>query len=261
MPPMHQAAARGFNRGTAAYDRGRPGYPPEALAFLTEAFPPNPSVLELGAGTGKFTVELARLAKKLLALEPVGAMREKLVTTCPSIASAGGVAEALPIASASFDAVVAAQAFHWFASDTALREIHRVLKPGGLLALVWNRRDTSEPWVAALDSLWERHQGDVPRYGSGAWKKAFEPSSFELLKSAVFSHAHPLTVEQVVDRVASISFISALPDAERAKVLEAVRQLLAEHPDTRGKQTLALPYATDVFLYRAQPSRRPSARA
>ena len=144
---IHVAAATGFEAGADAYERARPTYPPDAVAFIVETLDlrPGRTVLELGAGTGKLTRLLVPSGARILALEPVEAMRAKLVESVPGVELVDGTAEAIRLPNGSVDAVVVAQAFHWFDAIRALSEIHRVLRPGGRVVLAWNRRDEIGP--------------------------------------------------------------------------------------------------------------------
>jgi SAM-dependent methyltransferase len=160
------------------------------------------------------------------------------------------VAEALPLRAGSVDAVVAAQAFHWFDFDVALAEIHRVLRPGGGLGLIWNLRDEHHDWVARLGDV-RRRYGDI-RYDSGEWRDAIERSPwFGSLGERQFAYEQVLEPEGVVELMASRSFIAALPPPEHAAVRDEIRNLLAHHPDTAGRERLVLPYRTDVYWTQA----------
>jgi SAM-dependent methyltransferase len=247
---IHEAAARGFARAADAYERGRPGYPPEAVEHLRDALGigPGRAVLDLAAGTGKLTRLLAATGAELVAVEPVDQMREALARALPEVTALAGTAEDLPLAADSVDAVVAGSAFHWFLGDEALAEIHRVLRPGGHLGLLWNVRDESVPWVAELTAIMEPHRGSAPRYLAGAWKEAFRrTAAFSPLSCAAFRHVHRLEPEAVVARFASVSFVAALSERDRADVLGRVRTLLARDPATRGRDVVELPYRTDVW--------------
>ena len=247
---IHDAAARGFPRAVEDYERGRPGYPTEAVARLVEALRIGPGrrVLDLAAGTGKLTRALEPSGAELVAVEPVAEMRAALERASPAVQSVDGVAEAIPLAGDSVDTVVVGSAFHWFDGERALAEIHRVLRPGGGLGLLWNVRDETVPWVAALTEIMEPHRGAAPRYAAGAWRAALERSRlFSPLEGISFHHVQRLPPEGVVARVASVSFVAALPAGERARVLERVRLLLERDPVTRGRTLLELPYRTDVF--------------
>ena len=126
-----------------------------------------------------------------------------------------------------------------------------MLRPSGRLGLVWNVRDESVDWVARLGEIVEPHRGAAPRYCAGAWREAFARTTlFTELEESRFTLVHELDRRAVVARVASISFISVLPDDERARVLQQVGEMLSTHPETYGKERLALPYRTDVFWCR-----------
>ena len=118
---MHRAAAVGFDRAAGAYERGRAGYPAAAVETILAATDaaPGRTLLELGAGTGKLTRELVGSGARVIALEPVAGMRHILTRTAPEAEPLDAVAEAIPLADASVDAVVAAQAFHWFDPEVA----------------------------------------------------------------------------------------------------------------------------------------------
>lgn len=247
---IHEAAACGFARAADAYEHGRPGYPPAAVEHLCDALGigPGRAVLDLAAGTGKLTRLLVPTGAELVAVEPVGEMRAALARALPGVTALAGTAEDIPLAADSVDAVVAGSAFHWFHGDEALAEIHRVLRPGGRLGLLWNVRDESVPWVAELTAIMEPHRGSAPRYRSGAWKEAFRRRAiFSPLRCAEFRHVHRLEPEAVVARVASVSFIAALGERDLADVLARVRALLAHDPATRGREVVELPYRSDVY--------------
>ena len=152
MSDVHPAAARGFGQGTDAYVRGRPDFPPAALDWLCNdlGLRAGTTAVELGAGTGKCTKLLVETTATVVAVEPVAAMLERLARDLPGVAAVHGQAQRIPLADASADAVVCAQAFHWFATAEALAEIHRVLKPRAPLGLIWSssRRWTGRPGPA-----------------------------------------------------------------------------------------------------------------
>jgi SAM-dependent methyltransferase len=247
---IERAAARGYARAPSAYEQGRPAYPAEAVICLQRelGLEPGRVVLDLAAGTGKLTARLVGTGATVIAVEPVDEMRAALERKLPGVDARSSTAEAVALPDASVDAVTVGQAFHWFRGAEALSEIHRVLRPGGRLGLVWNLRDETVPWVAGLTGIMEPHRGSAPRAASGAWREAFERTAlFGPLEEATFRHVHRLTPEGVVARVASVSFVAALGEEERAAVLRSVREVLARDPDTRGRAEVELPYRTDVY--------------
>jgi ubiquinone/menaquinone biosynthesis C-methylase UbiE len=247
---IHAAAARGFPLVPDAYERGRPMYPFAAVRRLVRelGIRPEKRVLDLAAGTGKLTRLLAQSGAEVVAVEPVDAMRERLVETVAGIRAMRGTAEAIPLPDASMDAVTVGQAFHWFDGDAALAEIHRVLRPGRRLGLIWNVKDESVDWVRLLAEIVESYRGSAPRVASGAWKDAFERTElFTPIERARFSFVHEVDAEIVVARVTSISFIAALDATVRERVVEQVRELVATHPETRERRVFPLRYRTGVY--------------
>ena len=115
----------------------------------------------------------------VVAVEPVAEMRAQAIAANPGLETVAGTADAIPLADLSIDAVVCAQSFHWFATPQALVEIDRVLRPGGSLGLIWNVRDESVPWIAALTALMAPYEKDTPRYTSGEWKDLFPAAGFQ----------------------------------------------------------------------------------
>ena len=247
---VHPSASGGFGAAAEEYERRRPDYPGEAIDRLVQEMEIGRActVLDLGAGTGKLTRQLAKLGPMILAVEPVEAMRRQFKAAIPRIPVVAGVAEALPVGDGRFDAVVCAQAFHWFDGERALPEIHRVLKPRGRLGLLWNVRDASVDWVARLGEIIEPYQSTVPQETSGEWRRAFSASDwFGTLHQLRFTHSQPLDAEGLVERYASASYIAVLPPDQRAEVLERTRRLASVHPDLAGRSSFDLPYVTDLF--------------
>ena len=250
---IHRDAAVGFGRAADVYERARPGYPSEAVALLVEelAIGPGSTVVDLAAGTGKLTRLLVPTGAHLVAVEPVAAMRERLEVAAPGVTVIEGTAERMRLDGASARVVLVAQAFHWFDAARATIEIARVLEPGGGLGLIWNVRDESVPWVQELTRIMEPYRGDTPTHRTRAWRRPLEATGlFDPLHDRSFPYEQRMTTDQVVDRVLSVSFIAALPPDERATVGEEVLAALEADPDTRGSETLSMPYRTDVFWAR-----------
>src|SRR5919197_4706222 len=160
---IHAWAAGGFTRGAADYEKARPDYPRAAVELLELG--PGQTVVDVGAGTGRLTRQLVETGARVIAIDPLEAMR-KLIPT-DGIEVLAGTAEALPLRADAADVVTAAQAFHWFRRAEALAEMQRVLRPGGLLALLWNRRDPEDPTQREFIRILSRHRAHPSLEGSG----------------------------------------------------------------------------------------------
>ena len=251
---IHESAAKGFAAGADAYERGRPEYSPEAVQRLTRelGIGPGTRVLDLAAGTGKLTRQLAPTGADLVAVEPIAEMRAKLEASLPTIEALEGTAERIPLPNHSVDALVVGQAFHWFDSVRAVSEIRRVLRPGGGVGLIWQVRDASRPWTARLDEIIDRADDGHPRYRTGAWREGFDRMAlFEPLQEATFETVQRGSPETIVDRVGSISYVAAMTAERRRVVLDQVRELLATDAETRGEEFVELPYAANIYWARA----------
>jgi ubiquinone/menaquinone biosynthesis C-methylase UbiE len=250
-PRIHHVAAVGFEAAVERYERGRPSYPGDAVSFLVRAagIGPGRDVVELGAGTGKFTELIVPTGARIVAVEPVPGMREALGRSCPSVEAVNGTAEQIPLADASADAVVVAQAYHWFDGERALPEIHRVLRPHGTLGLIWNIRDEASDWSERLTEIFDRLSGDgAPRYRDMRWREAFEDTDlFGPFHHQVAYHVHQVTRDAFLDRVLSVSYVASAPEGERERVVAEVTDLLENDPDLRGRDQIVMPYRTDVF--------------
>lgn len=249
--PVHDVAARGFDAGADAYERARPSYPPAAVDWIVEhcGIASGTTVCDLAAGTGKLTRLLEPTGVSLLAVEPVEGMSRHLRDALPGVPVLAGVAEAIPFAGESLDAVTVAQAFHWFDADPAFAELHRVLRPGGRVGLVWNARDRSVDWVDALWSIMDRVEKQAPWRDHENWRDSAlgAREGFGELHTAEFHHEQILSREDVVERFASVSHVAVLPSDERAAVLDEVRQVLDFHPGTAGRTNLSIPYRVDAY--------------
>ncbi len=234
---MHPAA-RGFDTSGERYDRGRPDYPDAAIELLLDELGSPARVVDVGAGTGKLTRPLLARGLEVIAVEPAAAMRELLTATEVHDATA----ESLPIPDGSVDAVVAGQAFHWFATAQALAEFARVLIPAGRLGLVWNRRDLQQPLQRELGALMAPYRRGAPEHASDAWRSAFgDDAPFALAAEHRIDSSQRLNADGLADRVLSVSFMAALPADERAAVEARVRALAPEPVELR--------YVTELFVY------------
>jgi SAM-dependent methyltransferase len=247
---VHAVARAGFAEAET-YERARPGYPPDAVAWLGEhlRLRPGAVAVDLAAGTGKLTRLLLPSGAALVAVEPVAGMRTVLARLCPTVPVAAGSAERLPLRTGSIDAVAVAQAFHWFDADAAFGELRRVLRPGGRVGVVWNVRDRTVKWVDELWRVMDRVERKAPwRDHDRADDAAFgRRTGFGPLQRATFHHGQATSPDGVVDRFRSVSHIAVLPPAQQEAVLAEVREVLASHPATRGRDEVVIPYRVDCL--------------
>jgi SAM-dependent methyltransferase len=248
---VHDVAQRGFDKEADTYERSRPSYPPDAVAWLADNLRMRPGafVVDLAAGTGKLTRALVGTGATLLAVEPIAGMRAQLRKVLPDLPIVSATAEALALRAESVDAVCVAQAFHWFDADRAFAELARVLRPGGRVGLVWNARDRSVDWVDQVWSIMDTVERHAP------WRNHEDRSDAALgsrpgfgpLHTATFHHEQAVTPEGVVDRMRGVSHVAAMAPEPQGEILGAVRRLLAEHPDTQGHDQLHVPYRVDCY--------------
>jgi SAM-dependent methyltransferase len=248
---VHDVARRGFDSAVEAYDRARPSYPPDAVAWLVEhcRIDPDRRVLDLAAGTGILTRLLVPTGAAIVAIEPVAGMRAALRTHLPDVPTLAATAEALPLADGSLDAVTIAQAFHWFDATRAFAELRRVLRVGGRAGLIWNARERSVGWVDRLWSIMDRVEKRAPWRDHERWSDSAlgERAGFGPLHEETFHHRQVLSPEGVVARFASVSHVAVLDEGDREAVLDEIRDLLATDPETAGRDALGLPYRVDAF--------------
>jgi SAM-dependent methyltransferase len=227
----HAAHAHSFGPVADRYERGRPPYLPAAVDWLL----PDGThrVLDLGAGTGKLTRQLADRGLDVTAVDPSDGMLTELRRVLPGVPALTGTAEDIPLPDHAVDAVLVAQAWHWVDRDRAVPEIARVLAPGGQLGLIWNIRDEREDWVRRLGEI----LGSEDLHREFAIGPPFGP-----VATHEFEWVNRITPDQLLDLVASRSYVILLPPDERAALLAQVRQLMATHPALVGRTEFDMPY-------------------
>jgi len=247
---VHEVAAAGFS-DPGAYEAARPSYPPDAVAWFVEhlRIGPGRTVVDLAAGTGKLTRLLVPAGANLIAAEPVAGMRATFRELLPHVPIVATTAEQLAFRDDSLDAVTIAQAFHWFDHDQSIAALARTVRVGGRVGLVWNARDRSVPWVNEVWAIMDRVEKHAPWRDHDNWRDgAFRAMpGFGPLHSGEFRHEQTITPAAMVQRVASVSHVAVLPDAERTSVLDEVREVLRTDPATRGRAELSVPYRVDCF--------------
>ncbi|XP_069132449.1 uncharacterized protein [Argopecten irradians] len=215
---VHGKTKTGFVDGKN-YDQGRPSYTEKAVSYIADIIKDGSrsksgnisyDVVELGAGTGKFT--------------------QKIINNLPQT-------------------VVAAQCFHWFASDESLTEIHRVLVPGGKFVMVWNNKDWSVPWVKDIETILTGYYGDTPRAVNRTWKTVIEKFSGFQCKEHIFQDGIEFKGDRefVVGHFCTISIIASLPDDEKEAVRRRMYQVLDSHDETRNQDIIRIPFQTELY--------------
>lgn len=234
--------ANSFGRAVDEYERARPRYPQAAVDWL---IPDGArTVLDLGAGTGKFTRSLVARGLDVIAVEPDDAMRAALAEALPSVRALRGTAEGIPLPDASVDVITAAQSWHWVDESRALPEAARVLKPGGSLALVWNIRDEGVPWVKRLGDIMGGSAAETAMQQEISIGAPFGPTErFEVGWSTTMGLDGLLTL------AASRSYIITATERRRSEVFDGLRELVATDPALVGREEFELPYRT--FCFRA----------
>jgi ubiquinone/menaquinone biosynthesis C-methylase UbiE len=238
--------AQSYDLAAEAYERGRPDYPAGAVSAIVQMFGvgPESTIVDLAAGTGKFTRLLVPTGANIVAVEPMEGMRAMLQKMVPGVVIVDGTAEAMPLPTASANAVTVAQAFHWFRPDQASSEIHRVLRAGGGLALLWNRRDLSQPLQQAIHDIVVPYRPQGPPAGSLDWKDGLDGTRlFAPLQEYHFAHSQFIVSDGLLDRILSFSYIASLASSEKDRVRNGLRALTAGFSDR-----IELRYETSLFI-------------
>ncbi len=231
------------------YAAVRPAYHP-ALIRRALGHVAGGDVVELAAGTGIATAQLVAAGCRPVAVEPLGAMRAILRDALPSVTVLDGTAERTGLPAQCADAVIVAQAFHWFDGPAAMGELNRILRPGGRLICLWNVRDLTVPWVAAVTAVLDRHAGDTPRYATMRWREPIDQhASFSLLDEWSVANPTPTTPDGVLARVRSTSFIAALDEPAWHDVRHELAGVVGELGDA-----FDYPYRSELQAWRRLPT-------
>lgn len=235
-----------FGAHADAYERARPAWPDEAARWLV---PEDAQlVVELGAGTGKLTRAVAALGVRVVAVDPDPRMLA--VLRCFDLEGVEGSAEAIPFGDGVADAVLAGSSFHWFELEPALREIHRVLRPGGRLAFGWNHRDVRHPTIAAMSDV---IYSSRPSRQTSGWRRRDWPPAvvasglFRDVEHTLIEHVHEFPREALQDHLLSYSGLVALPEEQRRREFTAVAEILDGDPALHDGNRLRLPFVVDAY--------------
>ncbi|KDE08777.1 hypothetical protein MVLG_00884 [Microbotryum lychnidis-dioicae p1A1 Lamole] len=260
--------------GSGLYDASRPTYPKQAIMDILAQLPPRSTVVELGAGTGIFTRNFIEAVstgtgannaiEKWIAVEPSEGMRKGFEdkwnrTNRVDMECVDGLFDKIPVEDVKADLVCIAQAFHWVGTDgsKAIKEIARVLKPGGLCAMIWNLEDREQPWVAKVREIYEHHEAGTPQYRLGLWKSIFRTEEYttSFSEHSLKNYSQILTTNEdlVVNRALSKSYITALPKEKQDELAGRIRDIVKGAEDKvwidEGKGTFEYPYTTDLFTF------------
>lgn len=244
--PAFEDRRLSFGSTAAAYADNRPGYPLEAVRWVLDAAGHEVrDVADLGAGTGLLTRTLVELGLAVSAYEPDAGMADELRRRVPGVAVAESTAESLPVADASLDAVLVGQAWHWFDHAAASDEIARVVRPGGVLGLLWNLRDVSLPWTRALADLigGEDTMQSPARDPEAQYIRLGE--GWSRVERVEIPHEVEQDADSLVALVSTYSYVRLRPDAEQ--VYADIRELVRTSPDLQGRTSFPLPYVTTVY--------------
>ncbi len=236
---LHPLAAR-FAEVADVYERGRPDYPPAVGGAIAAELcvPPGGPVLDLAAGTGKLTRALLGAGLDVVAVEPQAEMREILAASIGEDRVREGLAEAIPLADGSVCAVTVADGFHWFDHARALAEIARVLRPRGGLAVLTTAPDLADAsWAHELGELVAGLRPSHPHFDGPAWQDAVRAAgTWSEPRELRVTSTYPVSVERLIDWIASFSWVAAMPDAQRSDMLSRARALI-----DAGETPLELP--------------------
>lgn len=234
--------ARAFGLVAGEYERGRPGYPAPAIEWLLGPHPLD--VVDLGAGTGKLTAALVAAGHRVVAVEPLPEMRERLAGALPEVSVLDATAEHTGIPDDAADAVVAGAAFHWFDQDRVFPEIARILRPPGVLGLLGNGLDAeTQDWVRRLSEVLRSRRGPGRRH----WPE--RPRLLEWfaeVEERTFRHQQAVNRSTIGDLAQSYSRVAVLPEPDRRRLLDNLLDFWERDPDLRGRETVTLPWRTTV---------------
>jgi len=265
---VHSLAKAGFGIGNELYDRARPSYQPFALAYMRDVVRSSSSVnvVEIGSGTGIFTRALlahpdwSSSVKIWKAIEPSEGMRDVFSRTVKDdrVTVSEGTFDNTGVESGWADLVVIAQAYHWCSDyGTASVEFARILKPNGVVVYIWNLEDREGArWVAQLRERIESHEKGTPQFRLNLWRQTFDTPAYKELFQApeerVWSYILPGTLQVVMDRACSKSYIAVLPEDEKVKVKEDVKNIVLKGEDkvwmNENQGVFEYPYKTWVVV-------------
>ncbi|MCP2251196.1 class I SAM-dependent methyltransferase [Lentzea aerocolonigenes] len=242
---LHARRADSFGAQAEAYAEHRPDYPVAAIRWALEPLGTSErlDVMDLAAGTGKLTSVLVAEGHRVTAVEPNEQMLSELVRRVHDVRALPGHAEHIPVPDQTIDAVLVGTAFHWFDQERALPEIARVLRPGGVVAAMWNEHARDVEWLAEFERLSATSVESQHQDPTGVMTS----SSFSPIETRTFPHAHRRdSPEALVATVNTHSRMLVVSDEERAEINEKMLAFLRSRPET-SNGPFDVPLRTEVF--------------
>lgn len=233
----NQVSQTSYDKNHETYDKFRPGYTQKTVAKVIEVckLTENSKVVEVAAGTGKFTNELVKATKaEITAVEPSTGMLESFRKNFPNIEAIQASSYKIPLPDASADAIIVAQGFHWFATHESLAEFARILKPGGVFCCVWNYEDfdalSEDNWQYRTVKLCHNYDKNVPQYNHMNWPKAFDNQSwFSPYDEAKFPYDKVIPSREFYWSLwGTRSYLTALSPEELEKVHNQFEKIMDE---------------------------------
>ena len=240
-----------FSNRVADYVKYRPGYPSAMMHYLQSTFrlPQGAQVADVGSGTGISTELFLKEGYTVYAVEPNTAMREKateLLGHYPLYREVAGTAEHTGLPAQSVDVIVAGQAFHWFQPAQTRQEFARILKPNGIVVLVWNERLTASAFESEYDQLIIRHgndyvQVDHRNISQENIEAFFSPCP---VRYQVFGNEQVFDFEGLSGRLLSSSYMPSATDEGYPDMIRDLRRLFDRY---QADGHITIHYDTKVF--------------
>ncbi|MCX6459310.1 MAG: class I SAM-dependent methyltransferase [Actinobacteria bacterium] len=247
--PSFEERQLSFGASADAYRRFRPTYPSQAIDWvIAAATTPVSHVADVGAGTGALTEQLIQRGLRVDAVEPDAGMLETLTSSLPGVTAHQAPAEHLPLDAASVDAVFVAQAWHWLDHPVAADEFARVVRPGGVLGLLWNLRYLEADWMRDLAQLigGEDRMVMLSDGNDEVHRSLIQlGSQWSGVESFHVHHDVVMNPDDLVGLIGTYSYVRLRADA--ADVLASVRELAITHPDLAGRERFPMPYVTVAY--------------
>jgi SAM-dependent methyltransferase len=277
-PEQRAERAASFGGAASHYERYRPGPPVEAVDWILSASAPASApasppvstpvarIVDLGAGTGALSRLLVGRADEVVAVEPDDRMRGVLAESVPGVRAVAGRGESIPLPDASADAVLASSSWHWMDPAPTLREVGRVLVPGGTLAAIWSGPDPDAPLIAQAQVLLSGGGGDaagIDGQSQAELSAALNDRSalvqaleippgvpFDQPERTVITWDVALNAEELIGLLGTFSWVILMEDDARVRLFDTARRVLRDMLGVSGDATVDMPYRAEVWKAR-----------